>query len=54
MGHAAQARYRGMFGGKPLEDLDMVEHAHDVVSLPLSIRHRRNSTGLAAAFQLEV
>ena len=32
MGHAAQARYRGMFGGKPLEDLDMMEHAHDVVA----------------------
>jgi hypothetical protein len=27
MGHAVKARYKGMFGGKPLEDLDMMEPA---------------------------
>ncbi len=32
MGHAVRTRYKGMFGGKPLEDLDMMEHAHDVVA----------------------
>ena len=32
MGHAVEARYKGMFGGKPLDDLDMMEQAHDAVA----------------------
>ena len=32
MGHAVKARYKGMFGGKPLDDLDMMEQAHDAVA----------------------
>jgi len=31
MGHAVKARYKGMFGGKPLDDLDK-EQAHDAVA----------------------
>jgi hypothetical protein len=32
LGHPVQTRYKNMFGGEPLEDLDMMEHAHDVVA----------------------
>ena len=32
MGHAVEARYKGMVGGKSLDDLDMMEQAHDAVA----------------------
>jgi hypothetical protein len=33
MGHAVEARYTGMFGGKPLDEtLSMMEQAHDAES----------------------